>query len=290
MAENITINNLSTIHLNDISTINFDTAYFITGDIGDQRGKIIADKVLAVFPDISVISTNCEKNRYINDPSNQDKLTIIIDVSLIKRAHLAIIFNEIYELSTNREINLYIYYSLAAYTPPDKSDPAPNKRVTSVHPRFMGWDDEQDLNIMTIVGLGYEKEKATGAVEYLESDRSILFIPNSSEEQYLQEVKNQNDYLIQSTKLSDRIEYDVESPVKTIMKIDSIISSCKNRYKPVLLPFGPKIFYACTLLVALSHPNASVWYVSGEDNEKQRPDQDPVSTFGFKCTISVNNI
>lgn len=288
MNSKLKISSLESVDLTDISNIQTDTAYYITENCEDRRTSIIADQVKEYIANVILIDVSIDKDNFFEQDDNTSPLYVIIDVSLIKRVRLAKIFNELYMLSCSTEINLYIFYSLAAYSAPESKVPAPNKRVSSVHPRFMGWDDEQDLNIMAIVGLGYEHDKATGAVEYLESDRAVVFIPTSSEEQYLSQVQEQNEYLIQSTHESDQIEYDVENPVKTIMKIDSVLSGCRNKYKPVLLPFGPKIFYACSLLVALVHQNASVWYVSGEENEKRKMDQEPVSTFGFKCMMKTN--
>lgn len=289
MAEKVIINNLSDINIDSISSIQSDSILFITECNSDLRVKRLSEKVFDTLNNLKVIYTKEKKDRYIDFSLNSKSATIILDVSLIDRAKLASIFNEIYEIACQAIIEVYIYYSLASYTPPDSNPPPPNKKVSSVHPRFMGWDDDQANNVMTIVGLGYEKDKAIGAVEYLESVRSVVFIPNSSESEYLSKVKEQNEHLIRLTKAPDRIAYNVQSPFKTVMEIDAVLSTCGHRYKPVLLPFGPKIFYACSLLAALAHSNASVWYVSGEENEEKKCNQKPVSIFGLKCSIQVLN-
>lgn len=285
MSDKVIIDKLLDVGIDSIRHIESDRILFITECSNDLRVKELAEKVFSTHKNVEVIYTNEDKKSYIDLCSTP--MTIIIDVSLINRSKLASIFNEIYELARQAPIDLFIYYSLASYTPPDSNPPPPNRKVSSVHPRFMGWDDDQANNVIAIVGLGYEKDKAIGAVEYLESVRSIVFIPNSSESEYLEKVKIQNEHLLSLTKPSDRISYLVESPVSTVIEIDAVLSTCRNRYKPVLLPFGPKIFYACSLLAALAHSNASVWYVSGEENEERKCDQAPVSIFGLKCSIQV---
>lgn len=285
MTNKIKISNLRKLDKSDIRSINSDRIVFITAQPNDLRTKGLLEEVNKSHDDIEVIDTDIIKKSYIEYTPSEDSLTVVVDTSLIKRSCLAGIFNEIYQIAEHQHLNLYIYYSLGKYIEPNNDQLHPNKRVSSVHPRFMGWDEEQDLNVMAIVGLGYEKDKAVGAVEYLESLRTVVFIPNSSESAYLEEVKNQNEHLISSTNKNDQIFYDVENPVRTLLKIDSVLAGCYQKYKPVLLPFGPKIFYACSLLAAMAHPNASVWYVSGEESERKKVNQLPVSTFGIGSSI-----
>ena len=293
MTKCIEVSSLENIDLSCLDEIESDNLIFISAEPGDTRTKDLINRVRSNFTDAYTIFVcdegNNDPEKYIENIDYDNNYSIIIDTSLIRRSRLAGIFNEIYELGTKMDLDLYIFYSLGAYVPPNDHKLLPNKRVASVHPRFMGWDDDHDLKVLTIVGLGYEKDKAVGAVEYLESLRTILFIPESSEEQYLDEVLRQNEYLIKSTSTRDQIYYDVENPVKIVLEIDAVLSGSYDKYKPILLPFGPKIFYACSLLVAMVHPEASVWYVSGEEHEKKRSNQEPVSTFGMACRISAKN-
>lgn len=220
----------------------------------------------------------------IEQYEDQECLTIGIDISLIHRKTLAEIFSLI--LHNKKTISLYIFYSLAKYAPPP-AETFPNERVESVGIPFSGWSTKPGLPVTAIVGLGYEKSKALGAIEYLESSSSLLLLPKSSEEQYRDDILNQNDTLLSFTPASLKIDYEVQKPVDTILLLDSLIAGYKNDTKLVLLPFGPKIFFACSLVAAIANPEVSVWHVSSVDHQNSlNQDRLIVDTFGFSCSIS----
>ncbi|MCT8124918.1 transcription elongation factor GreB [Alishewanella sp. BS5-314] len=213
---------------------------------------------------------------------------LLIDISLISRKMIADIISTILRLSRKHSLEINIVYSLARYTPPNDLF-APNKRVQPVNDTFTGWPSKPGLPVMTIVGLGYERDKALGAIEYLESSKTILFIPNSSESQYKNDVFSANEALLNAVDKNSKIEYDVENPIESIFMVDKLLSSYGSRYKIVLFPFGPRIFYMTTLIAAIAHPQCAVWYVSGEDDESLvAQDRQSAKTFGFKFKVETN--
>lgn len=219
-------------------------------------------------------------------------IDINIDVSLLSRRLIAKIFVGIISLASVKNIKVSVFYSLAKYIPSTEISLYPNHYVEPVHSMFSGWSSRPGLPIMTLVGLGYEQGKALGAVEYLESARSIIFRPNSQEDKYRIEVDKQNETFFENASIESRdanslIDYSVENPCSTIRQIDSIISGYKKEYKLALLPFGPKIFYAASIIASIANPEVSVWRVSGEERQNNNiNDRDVVSTFGFSCLIS----
>ncbi len=58
--------------------------------------------------------------------------------------------------------------------------------------------------------------------------------------------------------------YKLSEPFNTFIKLESLLYSLKQQYRPILVPFGPKIFRIECLLAAVSHyPSVAVWRVSG---------------------------
>lgn len=221
----------------------------------------------------------------LNNATPGEELKVGIDISLIHRKTLAELFALI--LHSNRDISLFIFYSLAKYAPPH-SEVFPNNLVESVGIPFTGWCTKPGLPVTAIVGLGYEKNKALGAIEYLESSSSVLLLPNSSEESYKSDILKQNETLLSFTQEALKIDYDVQSPIDTILLLDSLIAGNKDKTKLVLLPFGPKIFFACSLIAAIAHPEVSVWHVSSVDHQNSlNQDRDIADIFGISCSISM---
>jgi hypothetical protein len=218
-----------------------------------------------------------------------DSLKIAIDISLLDRRRIADIFVELTKLSSKYRCMVSIVYLLAKYSKPSGL-PVSNHFVKPVSSFFSGWSNQPGLPIMTIVGLGYERDKAIGAIEYLESSRSFLFFPKSSEEKYFDDVLTTNSEIVSSTDENHKVYYRVESPVETLLLIDSLLEPNKKKYKIVLLPFGPKIFYAMNLLASIVHSEVSVWHVSGEEEDgDSSQDREVASVFGFKFEILVTN-
>jgi len=44
----------------------------------------------------------------------------------------------------------------------------------------------------------------------------------------------------------------------------SVASNMVTRFNPVILPFGPKIFFALSLIVAEMYNEIGIWYVTGD--------------------------
>ena len=214
-------------------------------------------------------------------------LNIVVDISLIKRSTIATIFAEIFRFCKKKTISLDVVYSLAKYTPPEQDEMPITDTVEPVHEMFSGWTSKPGLPVMSVVGLGYEQNKAMGAVEYLESSNCYLFIPESPEKDYRKQVEIKNDTLLSIVGKDQCLEYDVLNPIYTIFHLDSFLRSHKLSNKVVLLPFGPKIFYVASLLAAIVNPEVSVWNASGNEKKYlEYQNREPVEIFGFKCRIS----
>lgn len=212
-------------------------------------------------------------------------LSVFVDVSCLPRPAIAHIFAGLAMAALVRDIQLRIAYSVASYAAPPSIWAAPNRAICPVHPLFSGWTSEgASAPLDVVVGLGYERGKALGAVEYLEPRHRWIWIPKSPEEDYLEEVKRHNKDLIDDSE--DHVaHYHVLSPADTYFSIRSLVEGMAMTARPVLLPFGPKLFFAINLLVAMTIEEAAVWHVSGESDEYGDRNPSKYSAV-FECVLS----
>jgi len=196
-----------------------------------------------------------------------NRLKLFVDVSCLSRPAMAQVFATLPSIALDRDVELRVGYSVAAYAPSPAVWATPNRTICPVHPAFSGWTSEgASAPLDIVVGLGYEKGKALGAVEYLEPRHRWICVPTSPENAYLLEVEKHNKNLIDNSK--DRVAYyQVLSPVETYFSLRSLVEGIARGARPVMLPFGPKLFFAVSLLVALTVEESAVWHVSGESDE-----------------------
>lgn len=203
--------------------------------------------------------------------SEANEFHVFIDVSCMSRENMGEIFSCLQELAEEITVKISIGYCLAHYIrPPDIRFPL-IRRVAPINPTFSGWGAPASMPVDTIVSLGYEEGKAIGAVEYLEPRNRWVFIPHSPESRFLHDVKKHNNLLIESA-YGKTIDYEVLRPADTYFQLLSLVAGLITESRPVVLPFGPKIFFAISLLVAMRTGKVSIWHVEGDD---ETPDASP---------------
>jgi hypothetical protein len=195
--------------------------------------------------------------------SGQDgrPLRLAIDISSLSRFRLAVIVDWLRKRGGENSAIADFLYSVADFSPPAMAD-APNVHVGPVLKSFAGWSLNPNQSTVAIVGLGYEENKALGAVEHLQVSQVWLFAPRSSIREYEVELERANGILFESVSRENRIDYRVEQPFDCFVALESLTDRCLRSSRVVLLPFGPKVFALCSLLVACIHENAAVWRVS----------------------------
>ena len=193
---------------------------------------------------------------------------IFIDVSAFPRTMLASLMDALRCITVEGiNVQLTLAYRLAQFTPPPNDPSPPNRRVAPVRPSFAGWPRRPGLPVHLIVGMGYERYKAQGAVEYLQPAVLSLFSPASPIQEFADQVLHRNRLLLDNTPKDRIFEYQVLEPAVQLAQLSSMLAALITSTKPVLLPFGPKIFFAVCLLMSMAHQEVSVWHVSGEEHE-----------------------
>ncbi|EAP95645.1 transcription elongation factor GreB [Vibrio splendidus] len=282
---NYNIKNLDNINETSVTDELVSSDFIIT-----KRGKYrdaLSFLGESTFVNIQTIDISGDIEGALKEHKKQyQKTKLSIDISLIDRKSLADLFSLIAKLAVNHIYEVCIIYSLAEYAPPSKHI-SPNSNVKPVSHFFSGWSNQPGMPVLSVVGLGYEKDKAIGAIEFLESSEAYLYIPTSKEESYYNDVVSENSQLLEQFGLNNQFIYQLESPIEAIYSLDTVISANKSKYKVVLFPFGPKLFYALSLLSCIPHPEVSVWYVSGESGDgDSSQDRKVAGLIGFRFEIS----
>ena len=194
-------------------------------------------------------------------------LRVLIDVSSQTRSRIAQLLMHCKRLGRTESFQADIVYALADFSPSDRNE-LPMQYIEPVCPEFAGVSLDPGRPPTAVVGLGYEVGKALGAVEYLQADESWMFVPESPIGEYLIEVAQANELLLASTPPRRVIRYEVLNPFDTYGILESLVFGLERDSRPMLLPFGPKIFSVVSMLAALKHETASVWRISSGEPER----------------------
>jgi hypothetical protein len=186
---------------------------------------------------------------------------ICIDVSSLNRFRIAVLIDSIRNLDWEAQIDVAFLYSLAQFSPPPR-EASPNRHVGPVMPSFSGWTLEPDRPPVAVVGLGYEEDKALGAVEHIQAASVWTFLPESINDPYMDAVRRANKTLLETIPPAQQLTYPVHRPFDSFVLLESLVQRIVRSNSPVLLPFGPKMFSVCAMLVACLYPSSSVWRVS----------------------------
>jgi hypothetical protein len=201
---------------------------------------------------------------YRKNGADQTPLNLLIDISSMSRRMIAQIVHGLFISKAAQSINVNFVYAPSIYVPPD-SEEIPVTISEPVIPEFSGWSTRPDLPASAILGLGYECGQALGTLEYLEPAAAWIFLPKGNDISFDKEVIRTNDGLLDVIEKSSIVPYMVSNPFECFCKMESLTFNLKQKSRPILIPFGPKIFALVSMLVGLIHgPGITVWRVSGE--------------------------
>lgn len=201
-----------------------------------------------------------------SEKTNERPLNVFIDISSQSRTKLAQLIEGLARAGSSHTIVAHFGYSIAKYSSPSQS-PSPTVALGPVSPYFAGWSTDPELPLSMIVGLGYEQDRAVGAVEYLEPTSVWAFLPKSAEPEYENALVQANKTLLEQVEASRRIEYAVEDPNATFAILMPLVRRLSATSTVMLLPSGPKILVLLTLLIACTTRSISVWRASSGQQE-----------------------
>lgn len=228
-----------------------------------QNLRRFLDAGASIFQSLDDDAFEYEFKKALQLVSDEASQRIFVDVSCFTRFRLAAIVHEVFAVAETRASELVVDfgYALAQFEKPS-AQKHPNTVVGPAHRAFAGWSQGSYSSTATVLGLGYEQDQAMGVVEYLQAGEVWAFTPESPVPEYKPEVGKANELLLSEIAPNHVIEYDVCSPASVIATLESVVRGLSDEHSVVLVPFGPKIFVLCSLIVAAIRQDVAVWRVS----------------------------
>jgi hypothetical protein len=196
--------------------------------------------------------------------ASEEPLTVRVDVSSMSRPMIAQIVLALAEDPSRRSLHVEFLYCPAEFQEPSFTA-APIVVSQPVIPEFAGWSEAPERGVCAVVGLGFEYEQALGALEFLEPAASWAFIPKGFDKRFYEAVRDANKELIAGIPNPQVYKYSIQDPINCLNVLEGLIYGLVQGSRPVLVPFGPKIFALICIVVAQAYsPRVTVWRVSGE--------------------------
>jgi hypothetical protein len=189
---------------------------------------------------------------------------ILIDISSMSRPMIASVVIALTQASERKSLDVVFAYCPAVFTKPsDQRQPVTVSQP--VLPEFAGWSNQPDKPVAAIAGLGFEFDQALGAIEFLEPAVAWTFIPFGEDDRYDRAVQRANRELLATLSSEKVVRYDVANPYQCFVELESLTYGLLDNNRPIIIPFGPKIFSLLSFIIAAIHaPEVTVWRVSGE--------------------------
>jgi hypothetical protein len=225
---------------------------------------------------------------YFKKYQDSNNVKIFVDVSSLSRKIISNITFLTFKYLKKGQLSLTYAYQLAKFKKPNLSTFI-NKEIKPVHHFFSGWPKDPTNPTSLIIGLGYERNQAEGAAEYFDSNVVWKLIPTSKEPEYLDEIRENNKYLIDANgnDSKNNVIYDLHDMSQTFGQLEILTTGLIENTNPVFLPFGPRILFALCLMLSVIHPECGVWCIS-ENKMKSQFDEEPTEhLFGFTAIYSL---
>lgn len=199
-------------------------------------------------------------NFYINDTS----VKVFLDITVMSRYRLSTIIEIIInKLPAGSLLN--IAYSLSNYTPPPMQS-TPIRTISNLSKKSLGPIGDLSLPSSVIIGLGYEKDKAIGVLNYIDTSITFPLIPISPITKFEDDVAMNNKSLLDVIPKDNIFKYSVDSPYSTYVTLRDLILELKTVSRPLIIPLGPKILSALSIILCIEI-GVSAWRVSSDYEE-----------------------
>jgi hypothetical protein len=153
---------------------------------------------------------------------------------------------------------------------------------------FEGSWSDPERPLTSIVGLGYEPGRALGALELLEGEAAVAFVPRGVDRRYDQRVEAVNAGLLEHGAAVTVRRYNVLDGVWLCDELLRLLQGVAVHGRAALVPLGPKLFAAACCAVSLDHRSggAAIWRISGREGEPAVPRSAIGSLSGFRLALA----
>lgn len=182
---------------------------------------------------------------------------VAVDVSSMSRLRIAAVVQSLLELPLHLRLEVDFLYTPAQFAEPEDDKDPPVYDVAPVSAYFAGWWSDLDVPLCALIGVGYEMELASSAIDALEPAKTEVYLPMGSDERYATAVEDANQGLMDMRGVFRSVPYDVSDPFGCFHRLESRLERLTPSHRIALIPLGPKIFAVCTLLAAAMHPETT---------------------------------
>lgn len=197
----------------------------------------------------------------------QKRTHIKLDVTSFDRVKTAKLISLFFELKDHISALTFLYAPSKFQEP--KLGFGLAKSFGPVIPELMGDSSFEKEEMALIVGAGYEFGRVVGAIDTLEPRKVICFRPTGTDPRYDNEIMRAN---LDFNFLEDRdalLPFDVRDSFALYYNLRRVIEQENASFKVMILPLGPKIFAAISMLIAIIlHPKIMVWRHSTVDTSR----------------------
>ena len=197
---------------------------------------------------------------------DKDRLArVFVDVSSCSRSVLA---NLLLALAAphGQRVLLTCGYAISEFYSPPQGE-LPCNISEPVIGELSGWSHDLSKPPCAIIGLGFEPGRAIGSIDYLEVPEVRLFLPQGPDQRFEDAVLAANRLL--TDEIGVPLRYDIVDPEDAFQKLASLVFGLLPRFRPIIIPLGPKIFAALSMLLALRlFPQICIWRTSAGSGEE----------------------
>jgi hypothetical protein len=217
----------------------------------------------------------------INEIEKDGTINLLVDYSSMTRAWIATFVNSIRFI--NKKIKILFSYTLAKFkTPSPLLSPA-----IGFYP-IPGFNNLSipDKPTALIIGLGYEKNRAAGLIEYFDAEQIFLF--HTDNEEYKNHIISANKSIIKQVSNENIIPYPIMDIAFTHTILYNLCLELSEHYRIIIAPCGPKPFSIISFITGIQLGYVDIWRISGENDpqKENRVPSDQTLVFSLEKAIT----
>jgi len=191
--------------------------------------------------------------------SSREDVKVVVDITSFDRARLAKLLLLLFHVSKSIG-QVRLIYCPRIFEPFDVIRFDVVQSFGPVLPEFFGSADGFEKPLSLILGAGYEYGKAVGAIDTLEPDHIYCFRPTGTDPRFDDHIDQANVNFGFMDNPKNIFKYDLNDAVALYGNLRGLVEYESVERSVLLLPLGPKLFAAISLLVAtVLHPTVMVW-------------------------------
>jgi hypothetical protein len=204
-------------------------------------------------------------SRLFRDLDTSTTPAVGIDISSMTRAWYGSFIRYLHSQNDCERVRTFFFYAPARFQKP--SGEYPQNRFVGPVTGFSGLALPHRPTSL-IVGLGHDAGRALGVHEELDPGISASFLARPSVDlRYERSTLLANADFLDLVPPDLQFDYPLLDFLTTYHRLSSVSRSLSRTSRVVIAPVGPKPFALVSLLVAISHPEVSVWRVSAGERE-----------------------